>query len=48
MLTKGYDFKETTLSSFDSMDSIYQAAGDVVRRETPWDVKCHLPRDYFI
>ena len=35
VIIKGYDFKEATLSSFDSTDDIYQAAKNVVGRETP-------------
>ena len=35
VMIKRYDFKEATLSSFDSTDAIYQAGEDVVGRETP-------------
>ena len=35
VIIKRYDFKEATLSSFDSSDGIYQAGEDVVGRETP-------------
>ena len=35
VIIKRYDFKDETLSSFDSTDGIYQAEEDVVGRETP-------------
>ena len=35
VVIKRYDFKDETLSSFDSTDGIYQAGEDVVGRETP-------------
>ena len=35
VIIKRYDFKEATLSGFDSTDGIYQAGEDVVGRETP-------------
>ena len=36
VVIKGYDFKETALSRFDSVDAIYQVGEDVVGRETPF------------
>ena len=35
VVIKGYDFKGTALSSFDSTGAIYQAGEDVVGREMP-------------
>ena len=35
VITKGYDFKGRTLSSFDCIDAIYQGGEDVVGREMP-------------
>ena len=34
VIIKGYDFKEATLSSFDSTDGIYKAVEDVMGLET--------------
>ena len=35
VIIRGYDFKEATLSSFDSTDAIYQVGEDLVGRKTP-------------